>query len=785
MPSFRLFAAITILVLGMFSGIRAAEEIGANLRYLEELRRQGEIERMEAVCRRELGRDDLNDEARAAYTVALMQSLADRALAAPPDVRDTLFAEAEKAADAFLQTHPDASHGVLVRLQSAINRHLRGEIARLESEAAGEPRRSFDGAIRSLREAAKGFETVHAEAETLSRDLRIGADFSRDELINLEKSARHHWAESLTDLARCYPAESPDRVDLLGRASKLLAPLAGGDPRHPLTWQARVDRVRCERLLGHFDTAVEQLRALAAAGPPDETRLAALAESIRLALDAGRLDEAVAGIKDLPPFTSKQPKTLALVVLDTALAARRESQAAGDVAAAEAWAAKVEQVLRDIDRLYGPYWSRRAQMRAAKFTGRVESEDLAMLTRAAELAVQEDRLDDAVAFYDRARAAAVKQGDTNRAFENGYAAAAIEHRRNRSAEALRRFREVAAAASENPLAPEAHLLAAWHAGRLVEQNPKDAQSEATFLDVLREHLRLWPGASTANRARYQLGLLLERADRPAEAVEVLHKISTDFSSYPDVLESIGRCIRLLAKRTPSDAARLTEDAASWFENLIYGPGGTLPQRWSPAARAAAVEAARFLLETPQGPPRAEKLLRGALADSAGADAAWRSQAETLLIAALAAEGKQEEALALADARLEKAAAKDRAALERTQAELLAKTGNREAAVDAFKKLVEKYPKNAGIRRRLAELLSEGSNRTDWEHALEQWRTLAEGLPPGTPEWFEAKYHTAETQLSLGNPETAARIITVLQITRPELGGPEMKERFLRLLESSR
>ena len=784
MPLRHLFIVIAIL-LPAASVAPASEETKANLLYLEELRNQGEIERVEAICRHELKRDDLGPAARADYTIALMRSLVDRGLTLPPEERTVLFNQAEAAAAAFGQAHPDAPRGVLVRFQSAVTAHMRGEIARLEAEADGDARRSFDTARQILRVAVRRFEVIHADVEAMLREPRPPAGFTRNELVNLEKSTRHRRAESLTDLSRCYPSQSPDRIDLLSRASELLAPLSGGDPRHPLTWQARIDRIRGERLLGHYNQAAEQLRALAATDPPEETRLLALAESIRLALDAGRLDEAVTTVRGLPPFESKHPRALATAALETALEARRASQNAGNVAEAEAWTKRTETLLSAIDRLYGPYWSRRARMRAAKLAGDVQSGDSAMLVRAAELALEEDRPDDAIGFYDRARAAASTRGDAGQSFELGYAAAAVEHRRKRSAEALRRFRETAVAAAENPLAPEAHLLAAWHAGRLFEQTPGDVRAETVLTDVLNEHLRLWPDAATADKVRYQLGLLHERAGRPAEAIEVYQRIASDFPSYPAVLQATGRCVQELAKRTPSDAGRLASDAAAWFENLVYGPDGTMPQRWSPVARTAAVEAARFHLETPDGASDAEKLLRPALADSKDASAKWRSDAEMLLVAALTAEGKQDEALALTQARLEKVDAKQHATLERTQAELLAKTGDREAATAAFERLAEKYPKDAAVRRRLAELLAEGSTREDWEASLAQWRALAEGLRPDTPAWFEAKYRTAEMQARLGNRKTAARIITVLRITRPELGGAEMKQRFLKLLESVR
>ncbi len=786
MPKPRLSTFILIPFLAFSGPVLDAAEAESNARYLEELRRRGNTLEVEAICRRELARTDLKEDARASLTVVLMQTLADRAITEPPDLRAALFSEAEEAGRAFLESRSEHPKSVLIRLQAAINGALGGQVARLEAEAAGGARRSFESARDALRAAVRRFEDVHGDVEVLLRRRPPSSDFSRDELVNLEKSVRHKWAEALTELATCFPVESPDRVDLLGRASALLAPLSGGDERHPLTWQARIDRIRCERLLGHHDDATQALAALAAANPPEETALLAAAEAMRLALSTGRLDEAVALFERMPTLDAAHPKTLALAALDVSLEAKRHAMEAGDPAAARTWGGRVESLLREIARLYGPYWGRRAEMQAARYAGKVESNDTAMLMRAGALAVEEDRPDEAVSFYDRARAAAVAEGNTSGAFEAGYAAAAVEHRRERSAEAFGRFRDIALTATQNPLAPEAHLLAAWHAGRLLDRaGPEETQAETKFADILAEHLRFWPDASTADPVRHQLGLLHERAGRQREAIEVYQRISTGFSAYPEVLESIGRCITALAAKTPADAPRLASDAAAWFDNLVRGSDGQLPQRWSPSARAAAVEAARFYLETPEDASRAEPLLRAALADPEGAPSQWRSRAQALLIAALAVAGKREEALALTNAQLDAADPAGRAALERTQAELLAKTAGRAEALAAFETLVENHPRDAAVRRRYAELLAEGSDRACLEKSLVQWRVLAEGLKPDTPEWFGAKYQTAEMHYRLGNREQAARVVTVLRITRPELGGPEMKARFLELLQRCR
>jgi hypothetical protein len=68
-----------------------------------------------------------------------------------------------------------------------------------------------------------------------------------------------------------------------------------------------------------------------------------------------------------------------------------------------------------------------------------------------------------------------------------------------------------------------------------------------------------------------------------------------------------------------------------------------------------------------------------------------------------------------------------------------------------------------------------------EKALDQWRNVEARTAPRSDRWFRAKYHVAELQYRLGNKEQAAKMIRLLAVLHPDLGGPELKRRFVELL----
>jgi len=829
------------LVLPASAGAYAAEG-SASQRFLAGLRRRGLFELAETYCRDRLSRTDLPESSRAELVIELSRSLAQWAVNSAPEARGPLWERAGQVAEEFIHRHPQSPRLLLVRLQAALGLLARGELAREEAQLSAHQQESLDEARTQLRAAVRQLgELAEAVDEQLlrrsrpaGRDTRRGQldQLAEHQLASLEKNIRFQLARALSNQGQCYGSDSEDRANSLTRAVELLEPLTKLDSAHPLAWKSRIDQIVCCRLMADYQAAREKLDALAKTAPPPAVALRMRAEGVRLALATGRLPQAHALLsagRRIEGLTSPQ---LDYAWLETCLAEWRTAAKSKNNRKAAEWEAKASEVVGLIENLHGPYWTRRAEMLLANYVRQTpESGNLAMLVRAAESSYRSGRLDDALAGYDRARALAAKQVGEDRAFELGYTAATIEHRRRRHRKALNRYRQLALAMPNQPKAAEAHLLAVYHAGQMAGQE-KSPDSLAEYVGLMQEHLRTWPRGSSADQVRRQLGQLRQNQGDWQNAIAAYSGISADYPQYHKVIEDMGRCYRAWLDRRKAagePTEKIAATAAGWFESLIVGPKQQLPEHWSPLAQHAALTAARLWLDyTPAGYGRAERIIEEALKGAADAPPEWKSHARTLLVFALAGQGRSAEAgevlegiaaagvdhmLSMLDRlqrvaataqpevrtelaelqlravellrRSDSLAASARQRLDRIHARALADAGRIDQALQAYEYLSKAYPRDGQIQEAYARLSSRREDGPSLEAALSKWRSVAKKSQPGSDRWFRAKYEVASLQLRLGNREQAARIITLLEVLHPQLGGAKMKGEFLELLRRCR
>lgn len=825
--------ALAILLAAAFVGNSPAGELG-DAEFLAGLRSRRLFQLAEDFCMDQLKRENLSDVRRSEMVCELSVTLVDRALYAAPEERDDYWRRAWEVTDQFADTYPDHPRLMLVKTQGALAQVARGELGRQEAEVLADDLRRREQARDRLRDALRTLNDLAQQvADALRERSMPGRQQSETpgeltvyQLATLQKQIQYQTARALRNQALCYPEDSPDRANALTQAVELLDGLAGLDPKERLFWQSRIDEIVCLRLLKDYEGAARNLETAKTFEPDLETTNRLTAERIRLALASGDLGTAAREANQVRGLSTPQ---LDFARLEAALAAWQAAEAGQQTEVAGQWQKAAMTLADGIAQRHGPYWSRRAKLLLASSLKTAKgSGSLDMWAQAAESAYLSGQFDEAVATYDEAATIARQQNDIDQGFHYAFLAATIERERQNHAKALRRYRELATAHAANAKAAEAHQLAIQQAVEIARSG--EPGTFDTYVDLLQEHLQFWPRGTIADGVRWQLARVDQSQTRWADAIKVYQQITPEFERFQEVLQAVRLCYQnqireMQAAGNPIEP--IAAEAARWFESLALGTNDRPPERWSPLARQAVLDASEFRLHgSRQGFDRTEAILKAALAGATDAPEAWRSAAQSLLVCVLAGQERRQEAATLLDqisgvskdrllavleglARLSDEAApsvrgelanlqlrtiallrrqsdllsaEQLLSLQRLSARALRDAGRTADALAAYEQLAQKYPDDGTIQEELAEMLTVASDRRSLERALALWRAIEKRSPTATPRWFRAKYSIALLHYRLGNSEQARKMITLLQVLHPELGGRKMQADFLALLK---
>jgi hypothetical protein len=807
-------------------------------RYLRGLRQRQLFTLAEAYCQERLADSRLKLEDRADLVVHLSQTYCDHAREAPQDRADELWDNAVRVTEEFARTHSQGTWPLLVRAQGGLALVSRGEWLRQAAELTGEGPRLLEQAKEFLRRGIKELRDVSTDLLQAMRTPARGKDqLSRDELLSLEKNLKHQLAVAYRNQGLCYTEESPDRDNSLRQAVEQLSTLVKLSPVDPLAWQARLEEITCLRLMKQAVAVQRRLAELDSEEPPPQVRLRARAERVRLHLAAADVQAALGVLQTGRRIDGQIDAEFDFAHLETYLAAWKAAVKSNDKPASQKWQAEAANVVRGIEQQHPPYWARRAEgLLASVITDTGVSGNLAVLVRAAQGYYRGKQFADAVKAYDEAAAMALGQKQADQAFDLAYTAATIEHEQKNHAAAMRRYRKLALDQQRHAKAPEAHLLAVFNAAQEARLHKPPKLDD--YVALLREHLQTWPNSATVHQAHWHLGQFYEYDRRLSDALAEYRAIDPSHEQFKSALTAIARCYDVLlaqARSSNKSTVELAAEAAGYFERLVLpGQPPQWPERWSPNERLAAVAACRFRLDYAPGDPRkrqeicarAEQFLTRALQGQPPPPAEWKHQAQSLLVVALAGQGTfddagkvvsdlasapppellglmkrlstlseaaagdvrkshgklQAQAAGLLANRRPELSAPEQKAFDLLQARALAASGDAKRAIPLFEELAKANPRDGDIQEALAATLLEAGDRSSLEAALIKWREVERNSRAASPRWFRAKYHLALTHERLGDPRRAAEIIKVTQVLHPELGGTELKSRFLEMLK---
>jgi len=789
--------------------------------YLDGLRGRRLYALAEKHCEDRLTTAELDERKRADLVVELSRTLAEHALAVAPGEALPLWDRAGEVTRVYGEKFPQSPRLILIGLQRALARLAEGEAARFDahedysSPAMEDARRILRDSIEQLEEVAKQVATGLRQQ---SSPRMTGDELTTTELQSLELNVNLDLTRALRNQAECYPPTSADRINSLTRAGEALSMLSRHKTQNMLYWRAVIEQITRLRLLGDFREAERQLETASAQNPPPSVEQQMRAERIRVALARGTVDDALA---EASTAADRVPSAeLDFARLEAFLAAaKREADRHKDAEAAE-WQRRAVEQSGEIRRAFGGPWMRRSDsLLAASVAGSGGSQTYSTLAFSAAGYYRGGELVKAVAAFDEAAQKALDEKLPEKASEAAFAAATIEKERGHYAEALKRYEQLASASPAAPQAASAHLMAAFCAGQIAQQEKPPRLEE--YERLLREHVQKWPDSETASQAYSWLGRLAELDRKWPQAIELLSRVKTGDSQYGAAVESLGRSYEAWLAETRASGADTRELANQALAALEKAAGAASGRAAKPDAstRAAALAAARiWLTEIPGGALPAERLLSGALQSDPESPAAWKMEARRWLAPALVLQGKGGQADAIIDevvvgkqqlalldtvAKVRRTQADADARLKLAQLELdvqtqlleqpgdldgdalrsvrrshaltLAETGRRQQGLEALQQLAREFPRDGQTSEDLATLLSEG-NKADQETALTMWTSVARKSRPGTARWFRAHAGLAGTQLKLGQRAEARTTIEHVRTKYPSLAG-EQKATF--------
>ena len=332
-----------------------------------------------------------------------------------------------------------------------------GELLAQETDT-GSGREERVGGPRSLassdRRAAESLGKNGRTAAAAANDAQVGpGELSTSELRSLERNTNYQLARGAAQPGRELFGRKRRPRKFADPSGRTITAARPGDAADPLTWPSRLDAATCYRILGHLEAAERRLDQLDEESPPART-LRSRASASALRWPSSMFRTALALVEKGRMVDGQLSADLDFATLEVYLAAWRAAVDADEKSQASAWQEKAAAVVRDIERDHGPYWRRRGEsLFAEQIAANPATTDVAVLAQAAEGFYRAGQPDEALAAFDRAVRKAHAAGQDAKAFELGYAAAAIEQERKNYAAAAKRYRQVAMAAPHNPRRP--------------------------------------------------------------------------------------------------------------------------------------------------------------------------------------------------------------------------------------------------------------------------------------------------------------------------------------------
>ncbi|QDT37089.1 hypothetical protein Pan189_14570 [Stratiformator vulcanicus] len=812
--------------------------------YFSGLRDRGLFSLAESVALNRLAADDLSNDERAALSLELSKTFAQHAIHTLDTEQIDLYQRAESVIEKFLAVQPRHPRALELRLQRAMIDLERGRSLRWTAELT----RSDSAALSAkgfLKKAATELQTLSDQIHKAFRRRTRGIASSDDrvdpaELYQWEEQARLGAAQAMIAAARLNPRGDSNSNRALQEADRLLEKLARGVERNPITRSAKIWRAEVARLSGDGQAARRRLADIEPTSLTPQDRDAMAAVSVRILLDEDKPDAAAELLVNYRKERGSLSGELQLLKVQTLVELERAARAINVPELAVDVQRQIDLAVERAKVEVGGVWAYRCRL-AADAVGNERQfgpEIAAQIERAERLAATGKTSEAADAYFSSAEAM-VESGDSSAAAKYAFRAGSLASSENNYQSAKKFFLAAAKFDRNDPLSAQAHLMAAWCAGR--SSNSQKAIAE--YRRLLEEHREIYSSAATNAEATLMLARLEESRRQYSRALP-LYRDTLTIAEKADVARAgIARCLdRLLAflaeESAQADDPKIREvrqqqlqewsnTASSEFADLAAG----LPDvetRWSPHDAEFAVVAAQRLSKLPTNQTDlalnlAERALRSSEFQRPNDREFWQKigeAADGLRSAIRVSAGDFSGGLAddselrrmtvtarislLQDLRLRlselsvgprtqcgrlmlkivesvegngsRLKPAERWLLAKAKAEADIAVGELDRAEQTVEQLTQMAGSDAGRMREAAQI-AERLGERGAERTLDLWQRITARLPAGSDEWLAARINSVEALITLGRLDEARKLIRVTRLLAPNAGDAELRNRL--------
>ena len=818
-------ALLAMTTLGLLAVAAAGEEVVG--RYVAALRQRRLDRLLERFCESRLANPALPEAQRVPIVLDYSDVLATKATqCADSGRRRKLWESAARLLAESLDRSTDLHSRLALRIQQATLNYTRGhwlaQLLELEPADAGRlpaPLPLLASAVQQLQELDREVFGALAEGEGARRTASQRAQASA--LAPLGAVVRRRLGVALVALAKSSPSDAPGRRVHLELAIEHLQPNGLLDADEPDVFAAMLELLSAYRLLGQFDRAGQLLQRLETKSQTPSQRDTLVAERIDWLLDQGKRLDALELLQPLFDGRTDPPPRWRFLYLKLMLEqadAMSEQQAKASKLQASAF-----RQLRKLEATGTGPWTRRAELLLSKHASRLLGQDVAELQQAAESLRQSAQHRESAIVLRRAADIAQQNEQLDQAFALRYEAGRAWERTGAAAEAAADFEQLANSWPDHPQAPEALLRSIFNVRRLY-LSTRDRVSYKRLDDLLGKHARAYPADESAGEVQFLLGALRKAEKRYGDAVRHFGAVADThrlrLSAHLEMTRVYEEWVRPLTDNQ-QPLLDTAQAAAALCERLL--DDAATPASMTADQRAeVTVRLARFLLDARLSRyADAERRLKLGLQIRGLANVWTEALRRHLIVAAVLQDDfRQADRLALeqVDASVSEQLAtlgllnnlclyaselrqrfvgqvqrrfseslerrwaeipKDRVfAASFALAQVLMHLGTERDVAQAttrLEKLKAQAPRDARVAEALARCAMRGRR---YDAAIEQWRQLLAGVRPGSSVWYRAKLSLATCLRRSGQREQAAKLIAVLEVLHPELGGPVCRERFL-------